>query len=31
MGQWALSGLLGPSLPAGVSIDNFRLDPLSED
>lgn len=31
MGQWALCGLLGPSLPAGVSIDNFRLDPLSED
>ena len=31
MGQWALSGLIGPSLPAGVSIDNFRMDPLPED
>ena len=31
MGQWALSGLIGPSLPAGVSFDNFRMDPLPED
>ena len=31
MGQWALSGLIGPSLPAGISLDNFRMDPLPED
>ena len=31
MGQWALSGLIGPSIPAGVSFDNFRMDSLPED